>query len=108
MKVVVTTDTTHNIDFIPRFYTTNTVVLTLRNESDVEFNYIVVSNSVAFVDGMATITFNYTFAENDRFEFTIRDSGLVVDDDSDIVFRNKLISTVQDPQQYKLTTDLYE
>jgi hypothetical protein len=99
MKVVVTTDTTHNIDFIPRFYTTNTVVLTLRNE--VNYEYIVVSNSFAEVDGEYTITFDYTFKENDRFEFTITDG-------SDIVYRGKLISTVQTPQQYKLTTDLYE
>jgi hypothetical protein len=99
MKVVVTTNTTHNIDFIPRFYTSNTVVLTLRNE--VDYDYVEVSNSVAFVDGMATITFDYTFAENDRFEFTIADGSV-------IVYRGKLISTVQTPQQYKLTTDSYE
>ena len=99
MKVVVTTDTTHNIDFIPRFYTTNTVVLTLRNE--VDYDYIDVSNTLAVVDGLNTITFDYTFVENDRFEFTIKD-GL------EIVYRGKLISTVQAPQDYKLTTDLYE
>lgn len=101
MKVVVTTDTTHNIDFIPRFYTTNTVVLTLRNEADIDFEYIIVSNSFVEVDGEYTITFDYTFKENDRFEFTITDG-------SDIVYRGKLISTVQEPQDYKLTNGLYE
>lgn len=106
MKVVVTTDTTHNIDFIPRFYTTNTIVLSLRNE--VNYEYIVVSNTFVEVDGEYTITFDYTFSENDRFEFIIRDSGLVVVDDSDVIYRGKLISTVQTPQDYKLTTDLYE
>jgi hypothetical protein len=67
----------------------------------VNYDYIVVSNSLSKVDGLYTITFDYTFAENDRFEFTITDG-------SDIVYRGKLISTVQTPQQYKLTTDLYE
>ena len=99
MKVVVTTDGTHNIDLIPREYPTGAVVLELKNEVDSVVT--TVANTYVVIDGILTITFAFTFSENDKYQFKITEATTVI-------CRDKLIATIQTPQEYKLTNGLYE
>lgn len=98
MKVVNPIDTTHNTILIPRYYPTGAVVLELYNESSKVFT--TVANTYNTVNGNLTITYNFTFEDNDKFQFTIKENEA-------IVYRGKLIATSQEPDEYKLTNGLY-
>lgn len=93
MKVVKPTNTTHDITLVPRFETLNALTLLLYNETPkVETT---VPNTHVIVDGNLTITFDFTFAENDRFQIKISEG-------TEVVYRGKLIATEQDPQEFSL------
>lgn len=99
MKVVITDNTTHNIDLIPREYPSGAIVFVLKNEVDrVETT---VSNTHVIINGILTITFAFSFSENDKYQFKITEGTTVI-------YRGKLIATDQTPQDYKLTNGLYE
>ena len=98
MKIVLPGTTSQNIDLIPRFYPTGAVVLSLYNESTKVTT--TPSNTYAVVNGVWTITFTETFAEDDKFQIKITEGAAVV-------FRGKLLCTAQTLQDYKLTDGLY-
>ncbi len=98
MKIVLPTDSEHDIDLIPRFYPTGAVVLSLYNE--VTKVTTTPSNSYVLADGVWTITFTKTFAEDDKYQIKITESGVVL-------FRGKLLCTNQATETYKLTDGLY-
>ena len=98
MKVVSPTDTTHNTILIPRYFPTNSLTLELYNEASQVVT--TVANTYSTVNGNLTITYDYTFAESDKYRVVIKE-GL------EVVFRGKLIATEQEPDEYKLTNDLY-
>ena len=97
MKVVDPNNLSHSIELIPRTYQEN-VVLDLYNEvTKVETT---VANTSSFLDGIFTINFDFTFAENDKYQIKISKG-------TEIIYRGKLIATTQEPQKYKLTKDLF-
>ena len=98
MKVVDTNNTTHNITLIPRFDTSNSLTLNFYNEASKVSE--TVANTHSLVDGYLTLTYDYTYTEGDKFQIEVLDG-------SEVVYRGKLISTTQEPQEYKLTNDLY-
>lgn len=98
MKVVNPEDTSHSFLFVPRYYNFDGLELTLTNPvTDVS---TIVDNTNATEDGFTNIAFDFTFANNDKYEITIKDGD-------DIVYRGKLIATTQEPQSYKLTAGFY-
>lgn len=97
MKVVDPNDLSHSIELIPRTYQED-VVLDLYNEvTKVETTVV---NTSSFSDGIFTINFDFTFAENDKYQIKISKG-------TEIIYRGKLIATTQEPQKYKLTKDLF-
>ena len=98
MNVVLPSDETHTILIIPRYYPASSVVLSLFNEAkQTDFT---VSNIYALTNGKMNVTFDFEFLENDKFKVKITDS-------EGVVYRGKLIATSQEPEQYKLTNNLY-
>ena len=98
MNVVNPNDAEHTIKLIPRYYPIEAITLSLFNEAtqiseEVDNTYIV-------TDGNLFLTFEYTFTENQKFQVKL-------DEDTEVVYRGKLISTTQDPQEYKVTQGVY-
>lgn len=98
MKVVSPNDTTHTIKLIPRFYGISSIDLSLYNEATQETTSVTDVYSVTH--GIATVVFDFTFEEDDKYQFKLVDGETVI-------FRDKLIATSQEPQEYKLDNGLY-
>ena len=98
MKVVDPNNTTHTIKLIPRFYGITSIDLSLYNEATQETTSV--TDVYSFTSGVATIIFDFTFEENDKYQFKLVDG-------STVIYRGKLIATSQEPQQYKLDNGLY-
>ncbi len=98
MNVVNPNDTTHIINFIPRYYPSDDLVFSLYDETTQISE--VVDNIYLTTNGITSLTFDYTFTENQKFQIKITD-------EIGVVFRGKLIATSQDPQDFKLTNGLY-
>jgi len=98
MIVVNPEDTTHNIVIIPRFYPTDTIVISLFNEATQQTS--TPANTYLTTDGNTEIQFEYVFTENQNFQIKITEAD-------EVVYRDKIFSTSQDPQGYKLTDNVY-
>ncbi len=98
MKVIDPTATTHNISMIPRFYPTTSVVVSIFNEaSKVTVTPV---NIYSILNGVFTVTFDFTFTDKDKHQIKITEG-------TNVVYRGKTITTSQDPQDFKLTDGLY-
>jgi len=103
LKVVNPTDVTHSITLIPRF--DNFGLLTLELFNEVTKDKTIVSNIQQLVDGNLIITYDFVFADKDRFQIKITEGP---DPDKDpVVYRGKLLATEQNPQDFKLDEGLY-
>lgn len=99
MKVVDPSLTTHDVTFIPRFYPDNVIVVELKNEVDSVLS--TPTNTYFVKDGKLTVRFDYTFAENDKFQIKVSEGD-------GIVYRGKIFATSQSTQAFKLTDGLYQ
>lgn len=97
MIVVNPEDANHTFDIIPRYYPSS-IVLTLYNE--VTQLSEIVNQLFIINDGIMTVSFTYEFTEQAKYQIKITD-------ENGVVFRGKLISTSQIPQDYKQTNNLY-
>ena len=96
-------NTTHTLNVIPRYNPSNVLVVSLYNEATKVTDTPTATYNV--VDGKLNITFTYTFVNKDRHSVKITEGS---DPDNDpVVYRMKLITTTQDPQDYKQTDGLY-
>lgn len=98
MKVVNPNDTEHLIVIITRFAIIGTLVLFLYNE-ETQVTEEVTSVSTT-ENGLTTLTFDYTFKEDQRFQMR-------VNDDVQIVYRDIIKSTSQNTQDFKSANGLY-
>jgi len=98
MNVVNPTDTTHIIEVIPRYYPLDALTVSLFNEgtqvtAEVDNIYIV-------TNGKISITFDFEFIENSKYQ-------IKVIDDTKTVYRGKIVATTQVPQEFNATEGLY-
>ena len=98
MAVINPNDSIHTLNVIPRFYPDNPLVVSLYNEASTETS--TPSATYVITNGDLIITFTFTFVDKDRHQVKVTEG-------SSVVYRGKLISTTQDPQDFKLTNDLY-
>jgi len=98
MIVVDTLETSHTLQLIPRYIPELALTFVVYNETTQESSTII--NTYQIVDGVLKLSFDYTFAEDDKLQFKIEEIG-------EIVFRGKIFATTQTPQDYKLTNGLY-
>ena len=92
------TDSTHTLNIIPRFYPDNTIVVELYNEASKETNTPTATYSIT--NGILDIEFTFTFVDKDRHQIKVTEG-------TDVVYRGKLLTTTQEPQDFKLTNDIY-
>ena len=98
MNVVNPNDTSHIIKFVPRYYSSDALVFSLYDETTQISE--VVDNIYLTTNGITSLSFDYTFTENQKFRIKISD-------ENGIVFRGKLLATSQTTQDFKLTNGLY-
>jgi len=92
------TDLEHYISFIARYKPTIDLDVALYNEaSQIE---TIVESKFSTVDGLTTVSFDFNFVENDKYQIKITDCD-------GIMFRGKIIASSQTPQEFKQTKDLY-
>ena len=96
--VVIPTDTTHEIRFIPRAYPENVLIVTIVDEfTEAE---TILSNNYYIDKGYMFVEFDHTFEERDNYRLTISS-------DSDVIYRGNLFATSQNPQDFKLSQGVY-
>ena len=96
--VIDPTDSTHTLSVVPRFYPNLAIVVYLYNEaSKVETTP---TNTYSISNGKLKIKFDFTFVDKDRHQIKITENDVVV-------YRGKLLTTTQEPQDYKQTDSLY-
>ena len=98
MKVIDNDLTSHTLVLIPRYTPTSSLTFTLYNEALKTSE--TVSNTYSVTDGKLSLLFTYTFAENDKRSFVLKESN-------EVVYRDKIIVTDQDSQDFKETNGLY-
>jgi len=98
MIVLLPTNTTHEIAFIPRFEPSNDLVLQLYDETLQTTETI--DNGYIFVNGLITMTFDLICTESQKFQLKILEDDVVV-------YRDKIFVTSQNTQEFKATKDHY-
>jgi len=98
MIVLNPTNTTHTINFIPRFIPSDDLILQLYNETLQTTETI--TNTYSYLDGITAITFDLDCTENQKFQIKITENN-------EIVYRDKLFITSKTPQDFKATKDHY-
>lgn len=98
MKVVNPANTSHEIVIIPRQYTYTDLVLELYNE-ETQLSEIV-TNTFSTEDGLLTVGFDYDFIDGQKFQIKITE-------ESEVLYRGKLIATTQSTQTFKASNELY-
>ena len=99
MKLVNPIDITHLIAIIPRYNTNDDLILSLYNEATK--TETIINNTSIYQNGILTITFNFNFSENDKYQIKVYDTIY------NIIYRDKLFASSQDMQKFKATNELY-
>lgn len=99
MKIINYQNVNHTIKLVPRFVPTDVLSVHLYNESLNDTT--IVNCTYTYLDGYLFVSFDFDFLDDDRFSFKIMENNSVV-------YRGKIFSTIEDTQNYKQTTDLYE
>jgi len=90
--------TEHTITVIPRYYPTDAVTVSVYNEATQQT--ISLDNTYEIVDGQMFVSFEFEVSENVNYQIAILE-------DSEVVYRDKIFTTSQVPQEYKLTNNVY-
>lgn len=90
-------NTKHSFNIIPRYYPTGEFTFQLYNEVTKKTETI--KHTFTLTDGIMNIIFEMNFTENQKFQIKL--------EGSEIIFRGKMISTSQEPQDYKQSNNLY-
>ena len=97
MNVVNPNNTTHNLKIIPRANNIGILIFELFNEETKQV--FLPTFTALFEDGYLTLTFDFNFVENQKFQIKIY---------NDIIYyRGKLMATSQNTQTFKASKDLY-
>ena len=91
-------NSTHTLSVTPRFYPSNALVVSLYNEA----SQVTSTPSATYniTNGKLNIEFTFTFVDKDRHQVKVTEG-------TSVVYRGKLLTTTQDPQDFKLTDGLY-
>jgi len=100
MKIVNPNQTTHNIKFIPREYTGQSLNVMLFDESLNKY-YPNIPNISNTIDGITNLDFDFDFLEGYKYQLTISNA------DNTILFRGKIFATNKDVQELKQSDGEY-
>ena len=98
MIVVNNNETTHNIDFVPRFYASGVVDMTLIKEGD---NTEIVINDVFYanIGGKMAVTFLFSFNKGDKYSVKFTNN--------EVIYKGRIFATNNNTQEYQENTFIY-
>lgn len=99
MKIVDFNNTNHTIRLVPRFYPSTTISVQLNNE--VNGQSYATACTYVYENGFLDINFDFVFTSKDKFSFKLIENN-------NVVYRGKIFSTIEETQNYKQSTNLYE
>lgn len=98
MKVVNFNNNSHHLNILPRYYPNLDITVTLTNEITQEET--IVTAEYMTVNGLMGVSFDYNFIKGYKYQIKITN-------EDGVLYRDKIIATDQDPQEFKQTNDLY-
>jgi len=99
MKVILPSLNEQKVYLVPRHYPTTQLDLTIILEAtNASQEFLDVSYSIN--NGILDFLLQGTYPNNNKYQITLKESGVVV-------YRGKMISTDQTPEDYKITKDTY-
>lgn len=99
MKIINFNNTNHTIRLIPRYYPTGLLTINLWNEIKAETT--IINGTYILSNGYLDFSFTFVFVNKDRYSFKVMENN-------NVVYRGKIYSTIEDTQDYKQSTYLYE
>ena len=108
MNVVNPNNTSHELKIVPRYYSNSeSLNIVLYNESSQVSTIINLvsslfsfTNNFNFLEDFLIVKINFSFEYNSRYQYKILD-------DTEIVYRGKIIATTQETQNYLTDKDEY-
>lgn len=91
-------NTSHTLNIIPRYYPDKVLVVALFNEATRVTTTPTPTYNVT--NGKLNVTFTFTFVDKDRHQIKITEG-------TSVIYRGKLTTTTQEPQDFKQTNGLY-
>ena len=91
-------NTSHTLNIIPRYYPDKVLVVALFNEATRVATTPTPTYNVT--NGKLNVTFTFTFVDKDRHQIKITEG-------TSVIYRGKLTTTTQEPQDFKQTNGLY-
>lgn len=98
MIVLIPTNTTHTITFIPRFSPSDNLILQLYDE--ILQTTETIANTYSYTDGVLSMAFDLVCSESQKFQLKILEG-------TSVIYRDKIFVTAQDTQAFKATKDKY-
>lgn len=98
--IVTPGNTSHSLKIVPRYYPQNTITLTITDSAS--NTSVDITPVYSESNGKLVVQFDYNFTENSNYRVSLTDTL-----DNEIVYRGKLITTTQETQEFKLTTDKF-
>lgn len=98
MTAVNPNDTLFSFRIIPRFYPIGSVTLEITSETTKEKTEVL--NAYSINNGYLDIGFEFSFTDKEKY-------SLKIYNEDGVIYRGKIIATEQQPQEYKLTKDLF-
>lgn len=96
-------NSSHTLNIIPRYYPDKVLVVALFNEATRVTTTPTPTYNVT--NGKLNVTFTFTFVDKDRHQIKITEGTAAATDP--VVYRGKLLTTTQSPQEFKQTNGLY-
>ena len=101
--VIDPTITNHTLNLTPRYYPVKGLIITLLNEATRVSTSVSMTYNIT--NGKLNGKFTFTFVDKDRHQVKITEGSTPATDP--VLYRGKLITTTQNPQDFKQTSGLY-
>lgn len=98
MNVVNPNLPTHSINIIPRYYPSDLIILVLYNQATQQEENL--GADYVLDNGILTFSFDFLFENNSKYQYKLIE-------DTEIVYRGKIIATTQETQNYLTDKDEY-
>tara|TARA_R110002072_G_scaffold134787_2_gene275784 strand:- start:453 stop:767 length:315 start_codon:yes stop_codon:yes gene_type:complete len=102
MIIVNPNNTTHTISIVSRYDVSESSDVIVDIKDSFKGESTDVENTFIIEKGKLSITFDYDFRNEDRYELAISN-----EDNAEVAYRGIILATTQGTQEYKLTNDKY-
>ena len=102
MIIVNPTETTHTISIVSRFEINESSDIIVSIKDSFKGESTDIENTFIIAKGKLSITFDYDFRSEGRYELAISN-----EDNTEVAYRGIILATTQGTQEYKLTNDKF-